>query len=596
MGSGIFQNQNRRRFRMGVLLGAAALMLGVVPAGAIGGTEAPAAGGAGERVHAMSADGSIRLAIDDADRLVSVTAGGETSVLVDGAVQEAALSGDGSVAVVIDGDGDLRQFVGGVERPISTGLTGPISNLVLSGNGRYAAMAAPPTVGAGLVTYRMDLTGGPLLVVPGDTGATTRPIDLSDDGRHLLVWRGSDALVGQLAVFDVDALTITKVTVAPVSVIDAALAPDGSAVVFASDAQLVDGASTGVHVYETDLTDRLIRLVPLEFEVRDSVEISPSGQVVAQRSAGDSRAIEVIDRRTGVRSTQRVPNVASGLRVTPVEISDDDTALLVDIERCIGSVCTVSGDAVVVATGTADPLALRWSEADRPLFDSIDRVYQAVYGRSADAAGHDFWVGRLIAGDSLDVVADSLLRSTEGRQRIGDQPTSERVVEQAFSGIHGRSPSAAEVASLLAAAGSTPTDARLVVVVAQSPGAVIASDTSDVQSSASGQLVRLYRAVFGRFPDQAGYRYWAGQQAAGLSTDAMIDAFAESREFSLRYGSEFESDVAIALLYQNVLGRSPDAAGAAYWREQVGAGLGRNGLLASFVDSTENILRTGTQP
>ncbi len=76
----------------------------------------------------------------------------------------------------------------------------------------------------------------------------------------------------------------------------------------------------------------------------------------------------------------------------------------------------------------------------------------------------------------------------------------------------------------------------------------------------------------------------------------MIDAFAESREFSLRYGSEFESDVAIALLYQNVLGRSPDAAGAAYWREQVGAGLGRNGLLASFVDSTENILRTGTQP
>ena len=115
MGSGIFQNQNRRRFRVGILLGAAALMLGVVPAGAIGGNEAPAAGGAGERVHAMSADGSIRLAIDDTDRLVSVTAGGETSVLVDGAVQEAALSGDGSVAVVIDGDGDLRQFVGGVD-------------------------------------------------------------------------------------------------------------------------------------------------------------------------------------------------------------------------------------------------------------------------------------------------------------------------------------------------------------------------------------------------------------------------------------------------------------------------------------------------
>ncbi len=596
MGSGIFQNQGSRRFRAGVLLGAAALMMGVVPAGAIGGTEAPVAGGAGERVHAMSADGSTRLAVDGADRLVSVALGGDIIVMVDGAVQEAALSGDGSVAVIIDENGDLRHFVAGVERQISTGLTGPISNLVLSADGRFASMAAPPTVGGGLITYRMDLAGGPLLVVPADTGATTRPIDLSDDGRDLLVWRGADPLFGQLAVFDVDALTITKVTVEPVAVIDAALAPDGSAVVFASDAQLVDGAAAGVHVYETDLTDRLIRLVPLDFEVRDSVEISPSGQVIAQRSAGDSRAIEVIDRRTGVRSTQRVSGVASGLRVTPVEISADDTVVLVDIERCIGSVCTVSGDAVLVATGTADPLALRWSEDDRPLFDSIDRVYQAVYGRSADAAGRDFWIGRLVAGDSLDVVADALLRSAEGRGRISEQATSENVVELAFSGIHGRSPSAAEVASLSAEAGSTPTDAHLVVVVAQSPGAVVASGTSDVQSSASGQLVRLYRAVFGRFPDRAGYRYWAGQQTAGLSTDAMIDAFAESREFDLRYGTEFESDVAIALLYQNVLGRSPDAAGAAYWRDQVGAGLGRNGLLASFVDSDENIRRTGTQP
>ncbi|MHA6644805.1 DUF4214 domain-containing protein [Mesorhizobium sp. A623] len=68
-----------------------------------------------------------------------------------------------------------------------------------------------------------------------------------------------------------------------------------------------------------------------------------------------------------------------------------------------------------------------------------------------------------------------------------------------------------------------------------------------------------------------------------------------SPEFAQHYGSEdsLSSTAFINLLYENVLGREPDADGFAYWTNKLDTGQTNHGdLLAFFSDSNENIAGT----
>ncbi|MBY0453850.1 MAG: DUF4214 domain-containing protein [Burkholderiaceae bacterium] len=111
-----------------------------------------------------------------------------------------------------------------------------------------------------------------------------------------------------------------------------------------------------------------------------------------------------------------------------------------------------------------------------------------------------------------------------------------------------------------------------------------------------GPLVRLYTAYFLRQPDYAGLAYWLGQMfpssgATGTSLAQVSGLFAQSAEFVNRYGS-LSNDGFVNLVYQNVLGRQPDAAGKAYWLSQLNGGLSRGSLMIGFSDSPENQSKT----
>ncbi len=83
-----------------------------------------------------------------------------------------------------------------------------------------------------------------------------------------------------------------------------------------------------------------------------------------------------------------------------------------------------------------------------------------------------------------------------------------------------------------------------------------------------GDVLRLYWAFFNREPDRPGVRYWLDQFDAGATIDEIAFSFSESAEFRQTYG-DTDDDAFVRIVYGNVLGRAPDAAGFTYWTDLV---------------------------
>jgi alpha-tubulin suppressor-like RCC1 family protein len=100
-------------------------------------------------------------------------------------------------------------------------------------------------------------------------------------------------------------------------------------------------------------------------------------------------------------------------------------------------------------------------------------------------------------------------------------------------------------------------------------------------------VVRLYYATFLRVPDYAGLTFNAGLVRQGTITlPQLADFFTASPEFAATYGA-LDNTQFVTLLYNNVLGRAPDAAGLAGWVSLLGSGYTRGQVLLGFSESTE---------
>ncbi len=184
--------------------------------------------------------------------------------------------------------------------------------------------------------------------------------------------------------------------------------------------------------------------------------------------------------------------------------------------------------------------------AARGLSDSafIDNLYPTFYDRAADAAGSSYWLGQMAAGLSRDMLVNSFLFSTE------------------FG------------AYVTATAGAVP-----------SRGEVYA-------------VIDFYRGAFGRLPDTGGLRYWLGEfrsaQCQSTSTRAaavrlragnIAVQFFAGVEYTARGRSNVQY---VGDLYNAFLRRGADAAGFAFWVGALdGSTQTRAQVLQSFIDSTE---------
>ncbi len=110
-----------------------------------------------------------------------------------------------------------------------------------------------------------------------------------------------------------------------------------------------------------------------------------------------------------------------------------------------------------------------------------------------------------------------------------------------------------------------------------------------------GEVERLYLSVFGREPDTGGFDFWVVKRLEGWSLDRVADNFIDSPEYRRRFGDPSDTGF-IDLLYRNVLDRSPDTGGRAFWLAQLDDGMRRRRVVLLFSESPEFVELTGTVP
>ncbi len=111
--------------------------------------------------------------------------------------------------------------------------------------------------------------------------------------------------------------------------------------------------------------------------------------------------------------------------------------------------------------------------------------------------------------------------------------------------------------------------------------------------STPGKAYRVYKAAFNRDPmegDKAGLGYWIGQIDKGMDLIEVSARFVDSKEFRDLYGTNPTNAQFLTKLYENVLGRTPEATGYNWWLNELNTNPSKTKakVLADFSESGEN--------
>lgn len=115
------------------------------------------------------------------------------------------------------------------------------------------------------------------------------------------------------------------------------------------------------------------------------------------------------------------------------------------------------------------------------------------------------------------------------------------------------------------------------------------NDAECYKYSAHAGVYRMYRGIFGRQPEGAGFSYWSGRLQEGSSSPTdMASALINSSEWKSQFPN-ISNDQFVNRMYQLGLGRAPDTAGRNYWLGELNSGRrSRPQMAASIMTSSES--------
>ena len=182
---------------------------------------------------------------------------------------------------------------------------------------------------------------------------------------------------------------------------------------------------------------------------------------------------------------------------------------------------------------------------------------------------------------------NEILYGNEGNDQIDGGGGTDTV---SFDGVQGqfkiaKSGSALNVTDQKGANGI---DALINVERLQFTDTTIALDIGANQTAGSGYM--LYKAAFNRTPDASGLGYWISKMDSGMSYSDVSKNFVTSTEFKTAFGGSNPSvNTLVTKLYNNVLNRTPDAGGLAFWQDKLNTGWSTADVLGFFSTSGENV-------
>jgi uncharacterized membrane protein/transglutaminase-like putative cysteine protease len=351
--------------------------------------------------------------------------------------------------------------------------------------------------------------------------------------------------------------------------------------------------------------------------------LDPSGMVIwpGLLAVGRSRAEVVADILTSTPA----------LEYRHAQVQDLYTRLL---HRAVDPSGLAGGVDFLQAGGTVEQLAAAVAGSDEFFQQnggSTDGFLQALYrdglGRAIDDPGRVAFAQALAAGAGRAQVAAVVFGSAEYRTDL---------VRDLYRRFLRREAADAEAAAFVAALGQGARDEDVLATVLGSPEyyqrTLGTAPTPPATELATAYVTALYRQVLGREPDGPGLAGWVQSLAGGGSRAAVARAFWESAEHrglevdalyarylrraadadgralwvsALQRGAS-EADVAAQLLisaeyagaradssafveglYADVLGRSGDAGGLAFWRSALDGGVSRAAVARAFLTSAE---------
>ncbi|RYF38740.1 MAG: DUF4214 domain-containing protein, partial [Comamonadaceae bacterium] len=109
------------------------------------------------------------------------------------------------------------------------------------------------------------------------------------------------------------------------------------------------------------------------------------------------------------------------------------------------------------------------------------------------------------------------------------------------------------------------------------------------------EVSQLYVALFGRAPDSEGLGFWVGQRNQGQSVTQVADAMFATAPARAFFPTWMTNQEIIGSFYQNVLGRTADAEGLAFWTAKLNAaGATPGSVIAEMITAVANY--NGTDP
>ncbi|MEI4263444.1 DUF4214 domain-containing protein [Roseovarius sp. D0-M9] len=104
------------------------------------------------------------------------------------------------------------------------------------------------------------------------------------------------------------------------------------------------------------------------------------------------------------------------------------------------------------------------------------------------------------------------------------------------------------------------------------------------------QIVELYIAYFDRAPDAEGLAFWANEYSKGLSLQGMAALFIDQDETRSMYPDTMSNTALATAVYNNVLGRIPDAKGFDFWVSKLDQGaVGRDTFILSVLEGAKAV-------